>query len=128
MASKVKAAELGMRVREQRKLRGLSQDQLAMKVGYSDKTMVSKIEKGYVDLPLSRIGELSYALGVSPYYLMGMTDDPKFDHRTLMPSTTQAEAVRPEHRLYSAYRSASAKTKQAVCLLLEVDPGELPEN
>lgn len=127
MASKVKAAELGMRVREQRKLRGLSQDQLAMKVGYSDKTMVSKIEKGYVDLPLSRIGDLSYALGISPYYLLGMTDDPKFDHRTLMPNP-QAEAVKPEHRLYSAYRSASEKTQQAVCLLLEVDPGELPEN
>ena len=128
MAQEVKAAGLGERVREQRKAKGLSQEQLALRVHYRDKSMVSRIESGQVDLPLSKIGELSYALDISPYYLLGMTDDPTFDHADYSPKPAQAkQAVQPEGKLYKAYRNASGKTQQAVCLLLDIDPKEITE-
>lgn len=127
MASTVKAAELGQRVKKQRKERGLSQDQLAIKAGYKDKSMVSKIESGQVDLPLSRIGELSLVLNVSPYYLLGMTDDPAFDHVAFSAKHPVAKKARPESTLYKAYKEASGKTQKAVCMLLDLEPESLSE-
>ena len=51
----------------------LSQSELAAKVGYADKTMISRIENGNVDLPQSKIVEFANALGVTPGTLMGWT-------------------------------------------------------
>ena len=49
----------------------LTQEELAKRTGYSDKSMIAKIEKGQVDLPQSKIVTFASALGVSPAYLMG---------------------------------------------------------
>ncbi|WP_067536969.1 helix-turn-helix domain-containing protein [Emergencia timonensis] len=55
---------------------GLTQSELAKKLGYSDKSMIAKIEKGAVDLPQSKIIAFAEALNVSPSDLMGWdTDD-----------------------------------------------------
>lgn len=56
--------------------KGLSQEELAKRVGYSDRTSITKIENGKVDLSQSKIMEFAKALGVSPAYLMGWYDDP----------------------------------------------------
>lgn len=48
-----------------------SQEELARRVGYSDKSMVSKIEKGKVDLPQSQIQKFAEVFGVSQSELMG---------------------------------------------------------
>ena len=55
---------------------GLTQSELAKKLGYSDKSMIAKIEKGAVDLPQSKIIAFAEALNISPSDLMGWdTDD-----------------------------------------------------
>ena len=55
---------------------GLTQSELAKELGYSDKSMIAKIEKGAVDLPQSKIIAFAEALNVSPSDLMGWdTDD-----------------------------------------------------
>ena len=55
---------------------GLTQSELAKKLGYSDKSMIAKIEKGAVALPQSKIIAFAEALNVSPSDLMGWdTDD-----------------------------------------------------
>lgn len=56
-----------------REKQGLSQDALAKKVGYGDRTSISKIESGRVDLSSSKIVAFANALGVSPAKLMGFT-------------------------------------------------------
>lgn len=48
-----------------------SQEELAKRVGYADKSMVSKIEKGKVDLPQSQIQKFAEIFGVSQSELMG---------------------------------------------------------
>ena len=56
--------------------RGWSQTDLANKVGYSDKSMISKIEKGAVDLSQSQIVKFADVFGVAPADLFGDTPTP----------------------------------------------------
>ena len=58
-----------------REVQGLSQEALAEKIGYKDRSSIAKIEAGLVDLPQSKIAAFAKALNVTPAYLMGITDD-----------------------------------------------------
>lgn len=55
---------------------GLSQEELAERVGYKDRSSIAKIESGYVDLAQSKIAMFAKALNVSPGELMGITNYP----------------------------------------------------
>lgn len=63
--------ELYVNIRKRREELGLNQTQLAKLIGYADKTMISKIEKGQVDLPQSKIVIIADALRTTPAALMG---------------------------------------------------------
>lgn len=67
--------QLYKNIKERRKLLGMTQTDLAKKLGYSDKSMIAKIEKGSVDIPQSKIMDFAKALGVSPGDLMGWEDE-----------------------------------------------------
>lgn len=54
---------------------GLSQEALAEKVGYKDRSSVAKIESGLVDLSQSKIAAFAKALNVTPAQLMGISDE-----------------------------------------------------
>lgn len=56
----------------------LTQEQLAALMGYSDKTMISKIEKGAVDLSISKVVEFANVLNINPRVLMGW-EEPSAD-------------------------------------------------
>lgn len=73
---KYKDMPLYKNIRKIRKEKGLSQTELAKLVGYADKTMISHIENGSIDLSRSKIVDFANALGVTPGYLMGW-DVPK---------------------------------------------------
>lgn len=62
-------------IKEYRKRRGWTQDDLARKVGYSDRGMISQIEKGKVDLPLSKVEKFAEVFGVRPSVLMGWKEE-----------------------------------------------------
>lgn len=51
---------------------GWSQEELAEKVGYTDRSSIAKIEAGKVDLQQSKIAAFAAALSVSPAQLMGI--------------------------------------------------------
>lgn len=51
---------------------GWSQEELAEKVGYTDRSSIAKIEAGKVDLQQSKIAAFASALSVSPAQLMGL--------------------------------------------------------
>lgn len=67
--------ELYKRIRQLRQDKGMSQQELAEKTGYTDRSSIAKIEKGDVDLTESKIQAFADALGVRPSYLMGWDDD-----------------------------------------------------
>lgn len=68
--------ELYKNIRERRKQLDMSQDQLAQLAGYTDRTSISKIEAGKVDLTQSKIKAIADALRTTPAYLMGWSEDP----------------------------------------------------
>lgn len=55
----------------------MSQDELAQKTGYTDRSSIAKIEAGKVDLTESKIVLFSKAFDVSPAYIMGLIDEEK---------------------------------------------------
>lgn len=66
--------DLATRVKRRREELGLSQEQLALRMGYSSRTSINKIENGR---PCSQkiIARLAEALNVSIPYLMGWTSE-----------------------------------------------------
>ena len=56
----------GERLKYIRKLKGLSQEQLALKIGLQTKAAISKIEKNITNPNQSTICRLAHALGVKP--------------------------------------------------------------
>lgn len=49
----------------------LTQQELAKKAGYRDKSMIAKIEKGLIDLPYSKIVLFAEIFGVTQTELLG---------------------------------------------------------
>ena len=63
------------RIKQKREELGLSQEDLAKKCGYADKTSISKIENSGNDITLKKINKIADALNVSHRYLMGWEDE-----------------------------------------------------
>ena len=59
------------RIRERRIELGLSQDQLATKMGYKSRSSINKIESGQTDIARNKLVQLAEALLTTPAYLMG---------------------------------------------------------
>ncbi len=58
-------------IRKYRQLNGWSQEELARRAGYADKSMISRIENGKIDIPQSQIAKFAEIFGVSSSDLMG---------------------------------------------------------
>lgn len=67
------------RIKSERLKFGWSQQELAEKAGYTNKSMIAKIEKGKVDLSQSKISQFADIFHCSEAYLMGWTDNPYKD-------------------------------------------------
>lgn len=66
---------LGERVSKQRKKLKMSQEELAKRIGYSNRTSINLIEQDKRDLPRSKVIPLANALNVSLEYIMGWEDE-----------------------------------------------------
>lgn len=67
--------DVNVRIRELRKLRGLSQEELAEKAGYkSGSAMISQIEKGRKNVSNDKLFAIAKALDVTPNTLHGLED------------------------------------------------------
>ena len=63
------------RIKDLRISQKMSQTDLALKMGYKDGSMITKIESGKVDISQKKIIAFAKALDTTPAYLMGWTDD-----------------------------------------------------
>ena len=62
---------IGDRIRNKRLELGMTQKELAKKLGYKTKGSVTKIESGYQNLTQPKIVAMAKALETTPAYLMG---------------------------------------------------------
>ena len=65
-------SDLSTRVRLRREELGLSQEELAQRMGYRSRSSITKLEKGVNDLPQSKVEELAQALETTPAALLGL--------------------------------------------------------
>ena len=93
---------------------GLSQSKLAEMMGYSDKTMISKIESGSVDLNISKVEAFAEKLLVEPHILMGWDEDEK------MPTTLDDG----QEQLLRLYANSDSLHRDSAVLTLK--DGQLP--
>lgn len=95
------------RIRRRREQLGMSQEELASKIGYKDRTAVSKMENGQRQIKQSMIVKLAAALDTTPSYLMGW--DKEDDDATI------------SDRLLTRYRELDDLDQAMVRRLLKCD-------
>lgn len=93
MAKNKELEEFGRRVKEFRLQKRLSQQELADRVGYKGKDMISRIESGQTNIPMPKAIEIAQALGVKISDLTLRKDEPD---RTLPPGGFHGGSTRPD--------------------------------
>lgn len=68
-------ADIGKRIKEKREQQGITQKELASKLGYKNKSTIAKIEAGANDIVQSKVVEFAKALNTSVAFLMGWSDE-----------------------------------------------------
>lgn len=87
---------IGDRIRTRREELGLTQKELAERLGYKTKSSITKIEAGDNNLPITKVAKIAKALEVTESYLMGWEDsaivpaDGHTDAYYLNPETAKA--------------------------------------
>ncbi len=69
----------GERVCQLRKARHLTQQNLANLMGYTDRSMLAKIETGASDVPATKLAKLARILHTTPNYLCGWEEADSYE-------------------------------------------------
>ena len=134
----MKDRPIGEIIKERRLKLGLTQEQLAQKLGYKSKSTINKIELGINDISQRKIVRFADALDTTASYLMGWTSNPSktavYEHFTdnsyeLIRDETRDnskkvnpfEITSPELDIILAYRNADDLTKSDIRKLLDVE-------
>lgn len=126
---------IGERIRDRRKELHMTQEELAKKLNYKNKSAICRVEKDYEqNLTLDRVSAFAKALGVTEAYLMGWKEIDKFEKEakkngyifevTTIPDE-EVETSRglivtdeQEYELLQLYRNADEETKRMIVEML----------
>lgn len=89
-------SEIYDRIKRRRLELGLTVEGLAQKMGYKDKSSISKIENGKADIPQSKVIAFARALNTTTAYLMGVDEPeipPGFDPLPAMDRVPRVGAI-----------------------------------
>ena len=101
---------IGDRISTRRKELGMTQSELAKKMGYKSKAAISKIETNVNDITQSAVVKFANALDTSIAYLMGWEE---------IPAQTQAMDLSvDEAKLVADYRDASEEIRDEAAGML----------
>lgn len=87
--------KIGERIKNRRIELNITQDELARRLGYSDKSSISRMENSS-KLTLNKVQLLAEALNVSPSYLMGWEDEVNIDMDMNNSSGTISNNIAPD--------------------------------
>lgn len=123
-------AEMGNRIKNKRIELNMTQEELAIKSGYTSRSSINKIELGLVDIPQSKISAIASALNVPPAYLLfgnsSNTDELKDlrpIHLKKFPMLGEIACGKPifANEDHETYIDASADIKADFCLTAKGD-------
>ncbi len=99
-----------------RKRLGLTQEELAKKMGYKSKSTINKIELGINDIPQSKIVQFAEVLGTTPAHLMGWDEEEKSSPEE--PKLSEGEEV-----LLDLFRRVPTEQQQLVLQMIRAALG-----
>lgn len=110
---------IGERIKLKREQLGLTQQELAAKLGYTNRATIAKIESGKNDIVQSKVVAFAEALDTTPAYLMGWEDEENTKQPYYLDPETAAIAQdlkdNPGHRvLFDASRKLSPEAMEEV--------------
>lgn len=103
--------ELYENIRKRRIELGLTQEDLAKKIGYRSISTIAKIERGINDIPQSKIKAFADALNTTPGELMGEVEPP----------TPTIKLTQQEEAHIKKYRQLNADGKSRVDYVLNME-------
>ena len=95
------------RIKYLREKSNMSQSDLAEKVGYKSKAAISKVEKGLRDISQAMLVRYAIALGTTPAYLMGWTEEEN-------PSAAEPKLSEGEEMLLDLFRRIPEEQQKMV--------------
>jgi transcriptional regulator with XRE-family HTH domain len=96
---------------------GLTQEELANRMGYKSKSTINKIELGINDIPQSKIVQFAEVLGTTPAELMGWNEEDK------KLSPTEADLSEGEKMLLDLFRRVPEDKQELVLQMIRVALG-----
>lgn len=118
----------------------MSQQALAEAVGYKGKSMISQVENGQIDLPITMVNKFAEALQIDAGDLLGWEDfeiahdgniiyDKEPIKKEILEELKNEEEVKKMIEFYTALNQSSPDIRSAVELLLGLarQPSESPE-
>lgn len=106
------------RIKRLRLEQNMTQTDLAKKIGYAGKDMISRVESGKIDISRSRLIQFADALGVSPIYLFNGSESIEEIGKPLPPISEDDILLDRFHRLDNEDK---ARIKERIEILLESD-------
>lgn len=103
--------KIGDRIRYRREELGMSQDELARKIGYKSRSSVNKIENDASGLPQTKISDIAKALRTTPAFIMGWEEEEK--------NLGKIELTEGEELLLELYRKIPDDKKQMAIEMLK---------
>ena len=67
--------KIGDRIKARREFLKMTQEELALKMGYKSRSTINKIELGINDIAQSKISDFAKILKTTPAYLMGLAEE-----------------------------------------------------
>ena len=105
---------IGDNIMKRRKEVGLTQEELALRLGYKSKSTINKIELGINDIPQSKVVMFAEALQTTPAALMGWLEE--MEERPVEMAERHFEIVMDEdiNDIFDDFRSLSPGQKKIV--------------
>lgn len=113
------------RIKYLREKRNMSQQDLALKVGYKDKSAISKVERGDRDINQSMLIKYADALGTTVSYLMGWAEPEPLNLQLFGSSESIVDDVTDkEKELLNLFRQVPEEQQQLVIQMVRAAVGK----
>ena len=118
---------IGERIKNRREELGLTQQELAERLGNKSRASVSTVEHNKEDMTITRIRQYAEALQTTPSYLIGLGEVSNVAEPKNTPQLEQQyflEVVAEAMKLYEKYKSSPQKIQNAIQVLLKPDQSD----
>ncbi len=110
--------QLYKNIKTLRKAAKITQEELARRTGYTDRSSIARIEKGEIDLPQSKIKQFAEALGTTPGQLMGWDEKPAEELQSMGALAAEVLMDPDAMEMVQAYMQLSEADRYAVRLVM----------